>query len=256
MAVKNLYPEIESKLIKDPNRFYAVPLIGGFVKIIMLIPVVVELFFVQIAAGILTFLNSFVVLFTGSYWKPAYELNLGVISMTIKIAYFFSGLTDTYPGFSLQSKEIPIKIALPVKPNRLFAIPIFGGLARIVLLIPFLIYMMIIQRAAGIGMVVSSIPVLFTGKYPESTYELMRDSVRLTQAVVMYTAGLADTYPTFWISMNHKVIKWILIILSILFMLNSYVFPWITGKANRNNMKYQYQYPSSYPSAQNSNSMY
>lgn len=243
MPKTQLYPKIESSLIKNPSRFFAIPVFGGLIKLFMLIPVGIELAVLSLVMWILSICNSLVVLTTGKYWKNTYELQVGVIHLSTKTYYFFTGLTNTYPGFDLKSKAIPVEIHMPTRPNRLFAIPFFGGFARWILLIPFFVYIAVISRAAGIGMVVASIPVLVKGKYPESLYEINRDSFRLSQAMAMYMLGLSDTYPSFWISMNHKVIKWILIILGILGILTNYSGNF-AGRPS-NSMQNQYQAPTS-----------
>lgn len=137
--------------------------------------------------------------------------------LTVKTTYFLAGLTNKYPGFSRNIDDnFTVDIPYPENPKRLFAIPFIGGVIRIVLLIPYFIYEQIISNASNIGVLVSFVRVLFQGKYPESTYELARDSVRVGQGAAAYMAGLSDKYPSFWISMNHKAIKITLIVLGIL----------------------------------------
>lgn len=217
----NLYPEIKIGINEKPNRFYAFPLIGFLTKVIILIPVFIWVAILGFVQGILLIINSFSVLFTGKYWKTAYEFSLGLMRLSIKVSYFMQGLTDKYPGFSrsIDQDNFSVDLAFPESPNKLYAIPIIGGLIRIILLIPYFIYQAVISYAANIGVFVSFFPVLFMGKYPESTYELARDSIRVSQAVTAYMSGLSDKYPSFYISMNHKTVKIILIVLGALIML-------------------------------------
>src|SRR3989344_1395908 len=65
----NLYPVININRNEKPNRFYAFPLIGFLTKIIILIPVFIWMAILGIVQGILLIINSFIVLFTGKYWK-------------------------------------------------------------------------------------------------------------------------------------------------------------------------------------------
>lgn len=223
MAKATLYPEINIPRIKNPNHFYATPVIGGLVKIFMLIPVGIWLVLVLFAYQIILVLNSFVVLFTGNYWQPAYELTLYLIRLGLKAVYFFFGLSNTYPGFSSKTKEFSVNIPYPKNPNRFFAIPFVGGISRFLLLIPYYIYLNVVGNGALIGSCVGSFVVLFKGEYPESIYEIVRDSIRLNQAEMLYTAGLFDSYPSWWISLNHKAIKIVLIVLGALwFLLNNW----------------------------------
>ncbi len=220
---KNLYPQLRVDHIQNPNRLYAVPLLGIAIKIVMCFPIFIELIFLGIASLFLMIINSFIVLLTGNYWQTAYDFFLGLLRLNTKLLLFFFGLTNTYPGFGFEIKDktISFDMDMPKTPNRFFAIPLLGGIARIVLLIPYFIYVSVMQHASGIGAVASSFLVLFMGKYPESTYEIERDFVRLNQATAAYMVGLSDSYPSFWISMNHQTVKIILIILGALFMLGN-----------------------------------
>lgn len=217
----HLYPPITIHRITHPNRWYAFPIFGFVIKTILLIPQFLQLLILGIAAFFMVALiNPFVVLFTGNYWNPAYQLTSGMMRLGVKIAFFLYGLTNTYPGFDFTiHDDYKVEIHKPQHPNRLFAIPLFGFLVRAILLIPFLLYEGVIRTAAYFGAIGASFPVLYKGYYPESSYEIARDSVRLNIAQSMYVAGLSDTYPSFWISMNHKTIKIILIVLSVLYSL-------------------------------------
>lgn len=214
----NLYPTLSVSHIQNPNRFFALPLLGILVKLILILPVGIELIVLYIANIFVIIINSFMVLFTGKYWDTAYTLNLGIIRLGTKISLYIYGLTDKYPGFDLaiQDPLITLDMKKPENPNRLFAIPLLGGIARIILLIPYLIYQSVLNYAVGLGVIISSFPVLFTGKYPEATYEFTKDYTRVTLASTAYMSGFSDSYPSFWISMNHKTAKIILIIFGIL----------------------------------------
>lgn len=248
------YPLISIPLIKNPSKFYAFPFIGGLVKFFMIIPVSIELMALGIANIFVLFINSVAVLFTGKYWHIAYELNLGIINMNTKVLFFFYGITNTYPGFSLSdTPDFSLEIPYPHQPNRFFAIPLLGGLARIVLLIPYMIYVNVIQYATMIGSVIGSFIVLFTGTYPESIFELVKDLARLEQAILVYVSGISDTYPSFFISMHHKKVKIVLIIAAALCILgqNGYRQTQIQRQQKENSM-YRYDGQiSPYPHSQN-----
>ncbi|MCL5073089.1 MAG: DUF4389 domain-containing protein [Actinobacteria bacterium] len=232
---KNIYPTLTAELIKNPSRFYAFPILGILVKVIIVIPIFIELMFLSIVYFFVSIINSFSVLFTGRYWDLAYQLVLGLMRLNTKIYFFMSGLTNKYPGFNFTINDtFNVEMAKPEKPNRLFAFPILGGIVRVILLIPYLVYTYVIQNAANIGVFVSFVPVLFMGKYPESTYELARDGNRLSLSSSAYMGGLSDSYPSFWISMNHKTAKIILIILGALIAIVNFFSP-------RSSQQYNYQ---------------
>lgn len=217
-----LYPTLRLDHIQDPNRLWAIPIIGGLCKIIILIPAFIFYILVLLIAGIALLINSMVVLFTGTYWQPAYELTLGTMRYGAKLTLFWYGLLNEYPGFDLQTKGIlSVTMPMPENPNRLFAIPFFGGIVRSILLIPYFIYTYVLNNGASLGTLISSFVILATGRYPESTYEFGRDSIRVTGAASAYMAGFSDTYPSWWISMNHKTIKILLIIAGVLLSFNN-----------------------------------
>ncbi|HEX8966040.1 MAG TPA: DUF4389 domain-containing protein [Patescibacteria group bacterium] len=217
---KRMYPTIAIEVNENPRKMYAIPVFGFILKIIMIVPVSIEIAVLGFADLFVLLINSFIVLFTGKYWKVSYDLNVALIRMAIKVNFFIFGLTDKYPGFGLAIKDnYSVNIPINQHPNRFYAIPILGGLVRIILLIPYLIYSSVLNYASYIAILVSWIPVLFGGYYPETTFEITRDANRIAQATSAYMAGLSDTYPSFWVSMNHKALKIILIILGILALL-------------------------------------
>ena len=245
----SVYPYINIDYIQNPNRLYAFPIFGFIGKGIALLPQIVILYAIFIFQGPINIINSFVVLFTGKYWQFAYNLNLGMIRLFTKFYFFLYGLTDKYPSFSFDIKDnYTVNIPYPENPNRLFAVPVVGGVIRLILLIPFFVYLYIISYAAGFGTLISSIPVLIVKKYPKSTFELERDSVRLFNSSLAYMTGLSDVYPSFNISMNNKGIKLVLIAVTVLLIL----FYILSGIGNifgrkRVTINNQFTFPSTAP---------
>lgn len=213
-----MYPKIDALLIKNPSRFYAFPIIGGLVKGIMTIPQLIILMVISYAASfITTFINSFAVLFTGKYMNVAYDLNTTFIKWYLKITFFSSGLTDKYPGFETEIRDtFSVSVVKPVNPNKLYAIPILGFVIRSCAMIPFSFWASAVMYAGSLATTFNSFYVLFTGKYSETAFELVRDGSRLYIAKFMYLNGMSDVYPSFSISMNHKNTKIFLIIFGIL----------------------------------------
>ncbi len=216
-----IYPALEFDRIKNPSRFWATPIIGGLIKIVILIPVFIEIIFLILYIFIVSVINSFVVLLTGKYWRHCFNVITKTLHLTTKTGLFFVGLTNKYPGFTFDIEDkIKLSFEFPQKPSRFFAIPVLGGLARIILLLPFTIYTNVISNGAFFGAIVSSFPVFFKSRYPESTYEIGKDAMRLGLSEIMYFNGLSDSYPSFNISMNHQTIKIMLIIVGVLMLFN------------------------------------
>lgn len=235
------YPALSIEQIKNPYKFFAVPILGGIVKFILLLPAFIAISIIALGVFLAAIINSFVVLFTGKYWQTAYLLNLDFMRFWSKIFFYWTGLTNRHPGFYLKTNEdFLLEIDKPRKPNKLFALPITGGLYRLIILIPYLVYSGILWRGALAGAFFSTFPILFAGRYPESTYEFGKDSMRVNLAQIAYLLGLSDKYPDFYISMNkHQTLKIFLIILGALIFLSRF------SPGYRNNY-HNYQYKNSH----------
>lgn len=224
---KRFYPDLSFTHIKDPNKWLSFPLFGFVFKGIVLIPVFIEL----ILLGIIYFfvvilINPFIILFSGKYWQFAYELNLGVMRLSLKLYAFFAGITNKYPWFNLKIKDelFSLNIEKPKNPSKLLNFPILGILFKVIILFPFWIVDKVVNSAAGIAYFFSSLPIFFRGRYPESAYEITRDYLRLSFAGCMYLTGLSDIYPSMYVSLNHKKIKIFLLILGILISFSNFNF--------------------------------
>ena len=218
------YPILSVRLPTSPSRLWAFPILGIVVKGLILIPVAIWLWILSIVAGVAVLINSFVVLFNGHYWVPAYGLALGLLRLETKIVLYAAGLTDRYPGFGLTmapGEAFSLEVPMPESPGRGFALPLLGGIARGILLIPIEIWAGVVAYGAYVAVIVASFPVLFAGRYPLSFLELARDAQRLYLSYSCYGLGLSDSYPSFSISMANPVVKWIFIILGVLLLLSS-----------------------------------
>lgn len=257
-AEKTVYPSLTIAKIKNPNRAWAIPIFGGLAKIIILIPVFVEIAVLMLYVFLLQIINSFYVLFKKEYWPYCFSTTCGTLNLIAKTSLFFSGLTDEYPGFNLKlNGDFDLKFTIPKKPGAFFAIPVLGGIARGILIIPFAIYSQVISNGSRIGMVGSSVPVLLNGRYPDSTYELISDALRLSLSETAYFAGISDKYPSFKINMNHQTIKIFLIIIGTILVFSQWKFnhkqnnvedgfkdkpPFIRNIPNRNSPPNYYNY--------------
>lgn len=217
---QRIYPGLIFPNNTHPNKLFAFPVIGILIKGVMLIPAWIVLCAVGIVYSILWMITPFVILFTGKYWDTAYKFTLGYLTYTAKIVLFTTGVSDKYPGFSLNPDGmLQINLPKPATSNRLLGFPILGFLIRFIITIPYSIYQTVLTYALYFSIVASWFAVWIKGTYPESLYEFTKDQLRVSLAYSSYLAYLSDTYPSFKISMNHKNIKIILLILGIILTL-------------------------------------
>ena len=188
------YQMLSIEHTQNPNRLWAFPVIDGTIKLLIVIPVSIWLLFVDLAAIILSIINGFFVLFAGKYWEPAYALAVGSMRLTAKANCFYLGLSDAYPGFSLESSDdIRLEFAMPTQPNRLLALPLVGGIFRFAVLVPVFIFLFVIGLLVMLVYWFTWIPVLLIGRYPEGLFNLMVYTQRLQLRLSAYTFGLSDT---------------------------------------------------------------
>lgn len=245
-AESRLYPTFTVANNKKPNKFLNFPFLGIIIKVIILVPVWIEAFFLGIAAFFLLVVNWFVISFTGRYWDVAYRFFLGLMRFWVKIRLYIFGITDKYPGFELNTNGLfELDMPKPESPNKWLAIPIVGIIVRFILLIPYCIFSDVLYRGANFAMFLSWFVILFKGRLPESFYEFERDAIRVNYASNAYIVGLSDKYPSFTISMNHQTAKILLIIVGALFsafnMLSS-IIPNERPHSNTKDYNYQYEY--------------
>lgn len=71
-------------------------------RIIALIPVLIVLYILAIVASLLAWIMQFGVLFTGRYPEGPHRFLTGFLRLSVRTQAWAFGLTDRYPGFSLQ----------------------------------------------------------------------------------------------------------------------------------------------------------
>jgi hypothetical protein len=81
--------------------------------------------------------------------------------------------------------------------NKIYAFPIVGMLLKGIMLIPFYIVLTILSYVLWLVMLVTWIPVLFTGVYPSFAYSFYGGMTRWSLRMYSFLAGLQDKYPSF-----------------------------------------------------------
>jgi len=84
------------------SRFFAIPLLGGLVRFILMIPHLIVLYALTIVViYIFTLFMWAIVLFTGRYPPWGYSMVGGYLRWTTRVSAYLLGLTDKYPPFQL-----------------------------------------------------------------------------------------------------------------------------------------------------------
>ena len=164
------------------------------IRLIMIIPHIFVLFFLNIAAGIVSFIGWWGALFTGRLPGFAYNYLSGYVRWYTRVqAYGTYLLTDQYPPFSLRDEpDYPVRIAIPPrdKLNR------FAVLFRVILVIPASVVNIVVQYGAGtIVPLIAWVIALINGKLPMALHLAYTSVLRYSTRLTCYSNLLTAAYP-------------------------------------------------------------
>ena len=163
----------------------------ALVRILMVIPQYIVLFFVGIAAFVIVVVGWFGALFTGRLPDFAEDFLSGYLRWVVRVEAYLWFLTDEYPPFTLApAPAYPVQLELPPATdlNRL------AVLFRIILVIPAAIVAGVLWTGLGVVSIVSWASIVFTGAMPQSIYEAARVAVRYHTRYAGYFWMLTPEY--------------------------------------------------------------
>jgi hypothetical protein len=183
------------------------------VKVVLVIPHVVVLAFLWVAAFVLTVVAGVAILFTGRYPRPLFDFNVGVMRWTWRVGFYaFAAFgTDRYPPFRLAAEPgypADFDVAHPERLSR--------GLVLVkwwLLALPHLVIVSIFSggwsagvddwRVVGggglIGVValIGAVVLAVRGRYPQELFHFVMGLNRWCFRVLAYVALMRDEYPPF-----------------------------------------------------------
>jgi len=177
--------------------------IGTFIRVILLIPHFVILYFLQIVANILYLIATFAILFTGRFPGGLFNFVLGYLRWNANVYGYVGHLYDAYPPFNLQQQEafpLQFRVEAPESSSRLLNFPFLGFIIKFVLLIPHLIVLSFLYLVALILIFIAQFAILFTGAFPEGMHKFVVGVGRWYNRVEVYLLALSDKYPPFSMS--------------------------------------------------------
>ena len=188
------------------------------VKWLLAVPHYVILAFLWLAFAVLTVVAGFAIVFTGRYPRSIFGFNVGVMRWSWRVGYYTCSAlgTDRYPPFTLAAADYPasLDVAYPPRLSR--------GLALVkwwLLAIPHYLVIAVFTSGPGrwttgsdgsgeqisqiggglIGILVliAAVVLAFTGRYPQSLFDLVIGLNRWCYRVLAYAALMTDDYPPF-----------------------------------------------------------
>jgi hypothetical protein len=187
------------------------------VKWLLALPHLVVLAVLWVAFAVLTIVAGVNILFTGTYPRSLFDVNVGILRWTWRVTYYAFGVlgTDRYPPFTLDPAAYPadLDVAYPARLSRglvlvkwwLLAIPHYivvavltgGGLAWSFGAGDDRLRVSLAGGLAGLLTFVAVVILLFTARYPRSVFDLVVGFHRWSYRVIAYAALMTDVYPPF-----------------------------------------------------------
>jgi len=162
------------------------------IRLIMVIPQAIVLFFVYIGAFFAVIAAWFVALFTGRLDGGLREFIAGTLRWNLRVLGYFFFLTDTYPPFSLADEDTyPVRLAIPppVELNRA------AVLFRLFIAIPGWVVGSVLASGLAVVSIGSWFMVLVTGELPVPLFEATRAVLRYQARFFGYFSMLTPEYP-------------------------------------------------------------
>jgi hypothetical protein len=186
------YPEL-------PSRGLA--LLGAllFIKELLLIPHLIILFALGIAASLVVYIGFWAVLITGKYPMGLFDFVVGVQRWQTRTDSWMYGFADRYPPFSkdVEYYAARFEVDYPESSSRVLAL--LGALLfiKMVLLIPHLVILLFLSILMTVAVYIGYWAVLITGRYPVGLYTFVSGIQRWNYRAGAWLVGLTDRYPPF-----------------------------------------------------------
>jgi hypothetical protein len=160
-------------------------------RILLAIPQLIVLWLLGVAAGVITIIGWFGALFTGRLPVFAADFLSGYLRWLSRVYAYNYLLTDTYPPFTLDDADYPVRLA--VTPGRLNRLAV---LFRFFLLIPCWIVQAVVSYGAlTIFMFVTWLIVLVTGQMPDAIHQGLAAVLRYQVRTLGFAMMLTSAYP-------------------------------------------------------------
>ena len=180
------------------NRLWGIPILGFFIRAILLIPHLLILWLYGVVVGITVWLSWIPVLFLGHQSQLVITIIGGYTRWAIRVASYLFIVTGGYPPFTMGSgynPEVRFEGGAPI--NRLWGIPFLGFVVRYIVLIPHLIVLFFLGVIAAIVLYFAWLPVLILGRQATPVLDLVGGTMRYSARVYAYLFLITDRYPPF-----------------------------------------------------------
>jgi hypothetical protein len=174
---------------EDRNRLTA------FFRGIVAIPWQIVAYLWGIAAGVVTFIAWFALVFTGRYPQGMYDFNAKYLRMITRTNAFYYLATDEFPPFHGDPDDAyPMRLGI-APPKEEYSR--MKALFRIIVGIPVYFLALIQGLIALVVVIIAWFAILFTGRFSEGLYNPLRSALAYTTRASAYFLLMTEDYPPF-----------------------------------------------------------
>lgn len=161
----------------------------GF-RLLLVIPHLIVLVFVGIAAYVVQVIGWFAALFTGRLPDWAFTFLSGYLAWWTRVSSYLYLMVDQYPPFAFLAPDYPVRIEVRSGPLNRLAV-----LFRFILLIPAAIVSAVLASGWQVAGFVIWLAVLINGGMPQPLFEATAAVQRFVMRYNAYTMLLTSAYP-------------------------------------------------------------
>lgn len=180
------------------NRLWGIPFVGFIVRAIVLIPHLIILWLFGVVIGLTLWISWIPVLVMGHQAEWIVMVVGGYMRWAVRVVAYLFLLTGPYPPFSMEmgfNPDVRIDGGQPI--NRLWGIPIFGYIVRVIVLIPHFIVLWVLSIVAAVLACFTWLPVLVLGRQAGPVLDLIGGTARYSVRLYAYLFLITDRYPPF-----------------------------------------------------------
>lgn len=166
-----------------------------FFRILMAVPHLIVLYFLNAVVGLLTFLAWFAILITGRYPAGLQSFTLGAQHWFTRVYGYLFLLTGTYPPFALgPDEQYAVRLHIDGQVEGRNRLTVFF---RYFLAIPHIIVLAILGMVAYFVLFFAWVAALLTGRVPGGLHGFLAGILRWQMRYSAYLLLLVDDYPPF-----------------------------------------------------------
>lgn len=196
------YPVDVTVDYEDGMRSRGLAVAGIFfpIKMLLALPHLVVLWFVQVGAFFVTLYGYFAIAFTGSLPPSAARYLHNALGWNVRMYAWIASLRDEYPAIAMEQPEYQARVVVTeptLERSRGLAVAGILFLVKAILLIPHFFVLYFVQIVAGIAGWLAFWAIAFTGKYPQGMFDFVVGTIRWYMRTTAWLLSLTDEYPPF-----------------------------------------------------------